>query len=148
MTIGTTMDDIKTLRLLVAVDGSIGSRKALIKAAELAKEAVAYEMVLVHVVPLTDSSAMIAEMDEGESVRRGNDILDEMEKAAAGLGVGVNKKLLRGNPAQAVLDYAQEFGPDMIVVSNRGANAARSALAGSVSSAISRKAKHPVLVVR
>ncbi|OPY31131.1 MAG: Universal stress protein family protein [Methanomassiliicoccales archaeon PtaU1.Bin124] len=143
-----SLDDLKPLKLLVAVDGSQGSVKAIAKAAEMAKEAVAYDIVLVYVVPVKEFPAMIAESDDEAQVRHGKAILDDMLEVANSNGVEARTELLRGHPAQSVLDYASSFQPSMIIVGNRGMNAARSALVGSVSSAISRKARHPVLVVR
>ena len=143
-----SLDDLKPLKLLVAVDGSLGSVKAIGKAAGMAKEASAYDLVLVYVIPVQEFPAMIAEADEQELVKKGKAILDDMLEVANAQGVEARTELLRGHPAQKVLDYAATFQPSMIIVGNRGMNAARSALVGSVSSAISRKARHPVLVVR
>lgn len=143
-----SLDDLKTLRLLVAVDGSEGSIKAIAKAAEMARGAVAYDAVLVYVIPVQEFPAMIAEADEDAMIKQGRAILADMQEVAQGHGLEVRTELLRGHPAQRVLDYAQTYQPGMIIVGNRGMNAARSALVGSVSSTISRKAKHPVLVVR
>jgi nucleotide-binding universal stress UspA family protein len=143
-----SLDDIRPVRLLVAVDGSQGSVKAIHKAAEMAKEAKAYDLVLVYVVPVREFPAMIAETDEEMQLRQGRGILDDMMEVAQSQGVGARTELLRGHPAQQILDYAANFQPSMIIVGNRGMNAARSALVGSVSSTISRKSRHPVLVVR
>jgi len=143
-----SLDDLKTLRLLVAVDGSNGSVKAIGKAAELAKGAVAYDIVLVYVIPVQEFPAMIAEADEETQTKQGRAILADMQEVAQAQGIETRTELLRGHPAQSVLDYAQSYQPGMIIVGNRGMNAARSALVGSVSSTISRKARHPVLVVR
>lgn len=143
-----SLDDLKTLRLLVAVDGSVGSVKAIGKAAEMAKEVVAYDLVLVYVIPVQEFSTTSVEKDEREHLDEGKAILEEMKKVAQANGVEARTELLKGHPAQTVLDYAESYVPNMIIVGNRGMNASRGTSAGSVSSAISRKAKHPVLVVR
>lgn len=142
------MDDLKALRLLVAVDGSMGSVKAIQRAADLAKEAIAYDIVIIHVMEVREYPGLMPEKEDGSKEARAKAILDEMVKVATSAGIEPKAVLLKGHPVQAVLDYADEFKPNMILVGSRGMNASKSALIGSVASAISNRAKFPVLVVR
>lgn len=142
------MDDLKALKLLVAVDGSMGSIKAIQKAADLAKEAIVYDLVIIHVMEVRDYPTLISDAVDDDRDARAKAILSDMLDVAKSNGIEARSALLKGHPVQAVLDYAEEFRPNMIIVGSRGMNAAKSALIGSVASAISRKAKFPVLVVR
>lgn len=143
-----SLDDLKVLRLLVAVDGSMGSVKAIQRAAVLAKEAVAYEVIIIHVMESRDQSTLAQDEQEVSREERARVVLDEMMAVSNSTGIEAKAVLLKGHPVQAVLDYAERFKPDMILVGSRGMNASRSALIGSVASAISNRAKNPVLVVR
>jgi nucleotide-binding universal stress UspA family protein len=57
-------------------------------------------------------------------------------------------KLLRGDPVDEIVAYADTVDADLIVVGSRGHGAVASALLGSVSRGILREARRPVLVVR
>lgn len=61
-------------------------------------------------------------------------------------GVSVRPKVVRGNPAQALLDAAQ--GADLLVVGSRGHGGFTAALLGSVAQQCVYHAGCPVLVIR
>jgi nucleotide-binding universal stress UspA family protein len=54
----------------------------------------------------------------------------------------------QGDPADAILDVAEEFGHDLIVVGNKGMTGAKRFLLGSVPNKISHHAPCSVLIVR
>ncbi|QLH75514.1 MAG: universal stress protein [Methanomassiliicoccales archaeon] len=143
-----TLDDLKPLKLLVAVDGSMGSVKAVQKAAELAKDAVAHEVVIIHVMEMREFPSLISDAYDESKEARAKAVLDDMTEVANSAGIEVKAVLLKGHPVQSVLDYADIFKPNMILVGSRGMNPAKNVILGSVSSAISKKAKCPVLIVR
>ena len=61
-------------------------------------------------------------------------------------GVNVRPKVVRGNPAQALLEAAQ--GADLLVVGNRGHGGFTAALLGSVAQNCVYHAGCPVVVIR
>ena len=56
--------------------------------------------------------------------------------------------LLRGDTVEAILGYADTHDVDVIVVGSRGQGAVAATLLGSVSRAVLREARRPVVVVR
>ena len=56
--------------------------------------------------------------------------------------------MLRGDPVDEIVAYADTVDADLIVVGSRGHGAVASALLGSVSRGVLREARRPVLVVR
>jgi nucleotide-binding universal stress UspA family protein len=53
-----------------------------------------------------------------------------------------------GDPADAILDVAEELGADLIVVGNKGMTGAKRFLLGSVPNRVSHHAPCSVLIVR
>ena len=88
---------------------------------------------------------------EGESRRRAQSFVDQ---ALARLGTGENKSIkvtgevVQGSPKQAILDYADEWGADLIVLGSHGYGMLGRFLLGSVSSAVAIHAKCSVEIVR
>lgn len=74
--------------------------------------------------------------------------LEDALRLAREADVNACAALLRGEPADEIVGYADAMDADMIVVGSRGHGALASALLGSVSRAILREAQRPVLVVR
>jgi nucleotide-binding universal stress UspA family protein len=70
--------------------------------------------------------------------------------AAPGRAAGVEITLYprEGDPADAILDVAEEQGSDLIVVGNKGMTGARRFLLGSVPNKVSHHAPCSVLIVR
>ena len=57
-------------------------------------------------------------------------------------------EVVRGNPAEAIVDYAQEHGVDLIVMGSHGHTGLRHLLMGSVAEHVLRHAPCPMLIVR
>lgn len=53
-----------------------------------------------------------------------------------------------GDPAEAIMDYAKEITPDLIIMGSRGLGLVRGVLLGSVSKYVLEHAKCPVLIVK
>ena len=78
--------------------------------------------------------------------------VDATLEAAAELaregGVAVNVYPRQGDPADAILDVAEEQGADLIVVGNKGMTGAKRFLLGSVPNKVSHHAPCSVLIIR
>jgi nucleotide-binding universal stress UspA family protein len=78
--------------------------------------------------------------------------VDATLEAAAGIAreKGVNVQLCprQGDPADAILDVAEEHDADLIVVGNKGMTGAKRFLLGSVPNKVSHHAPCSVLIIR
>ncbi len=133
--------------ILVPVDGSESSRRAVRLAAEIAR-ALPAELTLLHVVPVTEFPALIAEAEATRGEAEAQVLLAESARLAGEHGVAPTVVLRRGHVANQILRCATERSPDLIVMGTRGLRGAKGILLGSVSQAVSRRAKSEVVLVR
>ena len=140
-------------RILVAVDGSEGSERALRWTARIAC-ALRAEGVAIHVLTPVYSMAGWAgavEVPTDESRLR-----DEVESTLElewcdtlrAEGVKYRTMLKEGFSATAIMDAADEERADMIVVGARGRGGVAELLLGSVGHTLTHHAHRPVVVVR
>ncbi len=132
--------------VLVATDGSECAHKAAAMASDLARAAGA-ELYGVHVLVPTRgrSSASSAETEAFDSK-----VYDSIEcgfKAAAG-NSSCHMERVTGHPAQAITQYAEKIGADIIVLGSRGLGPFKSLLVGSVSDTVAHHSNSSVLIVR
>jgi nucleotide-binding universal stress UspA family protein len=142
--------------IVVGTDGSDTAKEAVRQAMDLAKAmgssillVSAYEPVpesrLSHErteVP-TDVSWMVNPREDVQAV------LDEEAERIKGNGISdVETYAREGDPADAILDVAEEKGADLIVVGNKGMTGARRFLLGSVPNKVSHHAPCNVMIVR
>jgi nucleotide-binding universal stress UspA family protein len=74
--------------------------------------------------------------------------LREAAATAQAAGVAAETYARQGDPADAILDVAEERDADLIVVGNRGMTGARRFLLGSVPNRVSHHAPCSVLIIR
>lgn len=137
-------------RILVAVDGSRTSDKALAAALEIARDCDA-RVRLVHAIDelayLSEYSGDIFAMVREQAWR----ILDAAAKVATDSQVPAETRLI-DNPGQrlgdAIAREAADWGADLIVIGTHGRHGLQRALLGSGAEQIIRLAPVPVLVVR
>lgn len=137
-------------KVVVGVDGSEGSRRALRWAAsEASVRGDALELVHVWEQPQAYApqglGAYPIDPEPIEGAARA--LLEELVAEARGLvpGVEVRGELVEGPPAQALLDAARNA--DLLVVGSRGLGGFASLLLGSVSHQVSHHAPCPVVLV-
>jgi nucleotide-binding universal stress UspA family protein len=141
--------------IVVGTDGSDTARKAVSEAVELAKalgasiELVsAYEPVPAHRLREESRAApddlqwMVNPREDVDATLR--EAGEEVEEA----GVTVRTYAREGDPADAILDVAEERGADLIVVGNKGMTGAKRFLLGSVPNKVSHHAPCSVLIIR
>jgi nucleotide-binding universal stress UspA family protein len=144
---------IKTI--IVGTDGSDTAAQAVVQAGELA-EKLEGTLVIVSAfdpVPetrLQDERTQVPE-DVEWAINQREDVDAMLSQVSAPLkerGISVRTTARQGNPADAILDVAEEEGADLIVVGNKGMAGARRFLLGSVPNKISHHAPCSVLIVR
>ncbi len=150
------------MKILVCIDGSEQSQKALQKALDIAGGCKADEVTLISVyekrydlpetttdrLPIThDDLKRFTKIEEQER----SDI-DKMLSEAVSLFAknNINAQSLHecGHPAETIARVAAEGDYDMIVIGSRGLGGLRKLLLGSVSNAVLQEARCSVLVVK
>ena len=134
-------------RLLVAVDGSEGSGRALRLAARLAR-AMRSEVTLVHVGRLREDPLLAAESERSADEEDSRRILADAGRLLTEAGVPCQVELLHGRPAEEIVRSARRHRAALVVLGTRGLTGARRILLGSVSQAVSAGADCSVLLVR
>lgn len=143
-------------KILVAVDGSAPSRRALKMGAEIAQKFDAV-LVLIYVIrdmQLPESLRQMAEVELVQESRLttlqkiGQKILEEAAEGAKATGArDIRLEVRPGDPAGAILRYASDEKVDLIVMGSRGLGEMESMLLGSVSRKVSNLAKVGCLTV-
>ena len=140
------------MKILLPVDGSDGALGAVRYALHLQREGLRASFVLAAVQEPTYTFEML--------LPPGADVLDRLTgaegkramKGAAALfeeaGLSFEREIGSGDPATTLLEIAQRFGCEAIVMGARGRGALRSALLGSVSQAVLQAAIVPVTIVK
>ncbi len=141
--------------IVVGTDGSETASEAVRQAIELAK-AVGAKVNLVSAfqpvgnqrlreerqqVP-DDMSWMVNEREDVDAT------LKAAEEKIKDAGVEVETYARQGDPADAILDVAEETKADLIIVGNKGMTGARRFLLGSVPNKVSHHAPCSVLIIR
>jgi nucleotide-binding universal stress UspA family protein len=141
--------------IVVGTDGSETANEAVRQAAQLAG-LLGARVHLVCVYEPVPSAAdgpgdPDAHAESGWMLRPREAVDATLESAAAvfaAAGVQVERYAQRGDPADAILDVAEERGADLIIVGNRGQTGAKRFLLGSVPNRISHHAPCAVLIIR
>jgi len=143
--------------ILVAVDGSQASSRALEMAIQISAKFDA-DLRILHVVREMQVPLNPGLMDEYEAVERkrhdllrsaGEDILNQAKRVAQSKGIGsVETDIGSGDPATAIVDYADKKQIALIVIGNRGLGQVQSLLMGSVSRKVSNTTKAACLIVK
>ena len=139
--VGTDGSDTATqaVRQAIALARAVGARIELVSAYESVSDA-----------RLREESVQVPE-DLQWIVNPREDVDATLEVAAAEIraaGVAVDVFARQGDPADAILDVAEERGSDLIVVGNKGMTGAKRFLLGSVPNKVSHHAPCSVLIIR
>jgi len=77
-----------------------------------------------------------------------SETLDEAANSLRESGIDVETHAREGDPADAILDVAEEERADLIVVGNKGMTGAKRFLLGSVPNKVSHHAPCSVMIIR
>jgi nucleotide-binding universal stress UspA family protein len=142
--------------IVVGTDGSDTAKEAVRQATELAKAVGASILLVSAYEPVPESRLRHERSDVPEDVswmvnprEDVQAVLDGAAEEITAAGVpGVETYAREGDPADAILDVAEEKGADLIVVGNKGMTGARRFLLGSVPNKVSHHAPCNVMIVR
>ncbi|MBI0582665.1 MAG: universal stress protein [Methanomassiliicoccus sp.] len=134
-------------RVLVAVDGSERSDRAVRMAAAIAR-GVGAEMTLIHVVE-RESSPVLSEDEANEMDKaEGRRILAASAEAARATDMEVRTELKIGHAPIQILRYASAYRPQLLFIGATGLGKVAEFLMGSVTKEVIKDAKTSVVVVR
>jgi len=141
--------------IVVGTDGSATASEAVSQATELARSvgAKVYLVSAYEPVPegrLRDERQQIPD-DLQWMVNPREDVESTLKQSAATVteaGIAVETLAREGDPADAILDVAEEKDADLIVVGNKGMTGAKRFLLGSVPNKVSHHAPCSVLIIR
>jgi len=134
--------------ILLAVDGSEYSKKALAYAANMALTYRA-TLWLVHVFPHTSDLLGYDDFEKLYAKRKcaGQSILDAALETLGESEFEIQAELLEGLEAESILNFSKNSHADIIVMGTRGMGALKGLLLGSVSRKVIHYATCPVMVV-
>jgi nucleotide-binding universal stress UspA family protein len=141
--------------IVVGTDGSDTATQAVRQAIELARAVGARIELVSAYEPVSDArlreESIVVPEDLHWMINPREDVEATLEAAAAEIraaGVEVEVFARQGDPADAILDVAEERGSDLIVVGNKGMTGAKRFLLGSVPNKVSHHAPCSVLIIR
>lgn len=139
-------------KVLIAVDGSAPSNRAIEAVARLAEQVGSISVVLVHVRERVSPHAVLSASTQAQIVQANQQQQDHLIAAAlehargCGLTIGTTRRA-EGSPAPEIVAAAAECGADQIVLGTRGAGAIGSLFLGSIAQRVVQLADVPVLLV-
>lgn len=142
-------------RIVVGTDGSETAGEAVRQAIELARLTGASLNIVSAFAPVSSRRVqgeqqgapadIQYELNPREDV---NIVLDAAAGQAKQEGIEVQTHAVEGDPADGVLDVAEQTKADLIIVGNKGMTGARRFLLGSVPNKVSHHAPCSVLIIR
>ncbi|MBU6336963.1 MAG: universal stress protein [Acidobacteria bacterium] len=141
--------------IVVGTDGSETASEAVRQAVDLAAETGAKLEIVSAYEPVPRSrlkqEAQQAPEDIQWTIHAREDVeatLQEVVDSAGAKGLECSTHARQGDPADAILDVAEETSADLIVVGNKGMTGAKRFLLGSVPNKVSHHAPCSVLIIR
>ena len=143
-------------RILIAVDGSDTSGRAMQEALQLAKN----QQALLRVVYVVDEASIFSDTEfvdrsaiERAAIHTGHKVLEKANMAAEAEGVSIETKMLETDSvgdkvAHAIVEEARNWPADLIVVGTHGRKGLRHLFMGSIAEGVMRDSPVPILLVR
>lgn len=141
-------------KILVPVDGSESSKKAVEMAGQIARDQKA-KILLLHIIELNMPSALQVEYSyvqysyTDDELKNLKDISQKILDNAREMLVGIEVETMNlvGYPVDEILRITDEEEIDMVVMATRGMTGIKKYLMGSVTNNVVHHSKKPVLVI-
>ncbi len=136
--------------IVVAVDGSTGSVRALEEAIRLGQSlAESPKVTALHIDQAVPMNEPPFGVDPDERIEaEGLALLKSAEEALAASGLAYETVVRKGDAAREICEFAASESSDLIVVGTRGHGLAAELLLGSVSHKVVQHAPCPVMTIR
>ncbi len=136
-------------KILVAIDGSQASEKALAAAVDLATHYKA-DLTALSVAELPEVVAMVDEVDE---IRQSTEthfrkIGEAAVEYARSRGVALRSVVVRGHAADSIVRYAESEGVNLVVIGQHGHSRITRFFLGSTSDRVSEHVPCTVMIVK
>ena len=140
------------VKILLPVDGSELSLQAVRMAIALLGQGLSGSVVVANVQEPATLYEMVVAPDgavlKRVSTAAGIDALQQAEALLMAASVVYEREIATGDPANTIIDVAERFACDMILMGSHGTSALREALLGSVSHEVLHAARIPVMIVK
>ena len=141
--------------IVVGTDGSDTAKEAVRQATELAQQVGAKVHLVSAYEPVPEGRLREERQQVPDDlqwmVNPREDVSQTLEDAAIAMrdsGVDVETHAREGDPADAILDVAEENNADLVMVGNKGMTGAKRFLLGSVPNKVSHHAPCSVMIIR
>ncbi|ENY5569421.1 universal stress protein [Staphylococcus pseudintermedius] len=128
--------------ILLAVDTDLKNAKALQEVVKISGDSSV--VTLLNIIGEQDVQASVKMGTHYEELKQMKPTRDTLEQN----GLQYEEIIERGNPKEKIVNYANSGQYDIVVLSNRKAEAAKKFVLGSVSHKVAKRAKIPVLIVK
>ena len=140
------------MKILLPVDGSELSLQAVRTAISLFGQGLSGSVVVANVQEPATLYEMVVAPDgavlQRVSTAAGVDALQQAEALLMAANVVYEREIVTGDPAHSIIDVAERFACDMILMGAHGTSALHDALLGSVSREVLHAARIPVMIVK
>ncbi len=140
------------MKILLPTDGSEASLDAVRHALRLVHAGLRASFVLANVQEPASLYEVVVAHDakviEEVSAAAAAHLLQPAQALLRASGADFETEIASGDPGHMLVEMAEAFGCDMVILGARGAGSLRSALLGSVSNSVLHAAPVPVLIVK
>ncbi|MDO5725002.1 MAG: universal stress protein [Tissierellia bacterium] len=140
-------------KILVPIDGSACSLKALRQAKQLAEKLHA-RLDLLTVIPEISATEQVpsayvySSSGDKTMIKIAEEVLEKAKRSLGDFEYGVTTTYLFGNVAKEIVSFSDNQKSDLIVIGSRGLGAFSRTLLGSVSQKVTNLSKVSVMVVK
>ena len=140
------------MKILIPLDGSDAALEAVHHCIGLVREGLRLSVVLANVQEPTYLYEMVLARDPEllgrASAAAGAHALESGERLLKAVGIAFDREVASGDPAHTLVDIAERFGCDAVVMGSRGSGRLRHALLGSVANEVLHASPVPVTIIK